>query len=76
MGKKLSELKAGEKGLVISNKAVGAVRRRLMDMGLIKGVSFSVVRKAPLGDPIEISLNGFLLTLRCEEAENILVQLN
>jgi len=75
MYKKLSELKAGEKGIIFSNKAHNNIRRRLMDMGLIRGTSFTVVRKAPLGDPIEIRMNGFLLTLRIEEAELVLVSL-
>ena len=76
MTRKLSELKSGEAGIILSNKAQAGIRRRLMDMGLIRGTEFYVVRKAPLGDPIEICLNGFLLTLRIEEADHVMVETN
>lgn len=48
--------------------------RRLMDLGLIRGTSIKVVRVAPLGDPIEVSLRGFMLTLRRAEAEHVVVE--
>ena len=48
--------------------------QRLMDLGLIRGTSVKVIRVAPLGDPIEISLRGFMLTLRRAEAEHITVE--
>ena len=69
----LSELKAKEKGEIVTLKAKGEIRRRLLDMGLVKGVQITVVRKAPLGDPIEINLKGFNLSLRKEEAQSIVV---
>ena len=61
---RLSDLFKGEYAEVIFNNAKGQVRRRLMDMGVIKGAKFKVVRKAPLGDPIEIELDGFYLSSR------------
>lgn len=48
--------------------------RRLMDMGLIRGTTVEVVRRAPMGDPIEVKLRGFMLTLRRTEAEHITVE--
>ncbi len=54
--------------------AKGDVRFRLLDMGLVKGVELKVIRVAPLGDPIEILINGFNLSLRKEEAKNIEVK--
>lgn len=72
---RLSNLRKGDKGEVLSNDAKGHIRRRLLDMGLVKGEEFTVVRKAPLGDPIEIKINGFLLTLRMKEANLVFVRL-
>lgn len=60
---------------VLSVNAAGEIRRRLLDMGLVKGSLIRVIRKAPLGDPVEIMLNGFLLTLRLEEAKTVHVKL-
>ena len=60
---------------ILSVNATGEIRRRLLDMGLVKGSLIRVVRKAPLGDPMEIMVNGFLLTLRLEEAKTIQVKL-
>lgn len=68
---KLSELKPGDKAEIISVKATGEIRRRLLDVGVNKGLHIKVIRKAPLGDPIEIAFRGCYLTLRVEEAENI-----
>lgn len=70
----LAELNKNDKGLIISINVEGEIRRRLLDMGLVKGVKFKVLRKAPLGDPIEIFLKGFNLSLRIEEAKTILVE--
>jgi Fe2+ transport system protein FeoA len=71
---RLSELKRGQKGEILLNKSLGSVRRRLLDMGLVRGMKFEIVRKAPLGDPIEIQINGFLLSLRKEEAHDLVVK--
>ena len=52
----------------------GAVRRRIMDMGITKGTEIYVRKVAPLGDPIEVNVRGYELSLRKAEAENILVE--
>ncbi len=71
---KLSELKAGDRAEVTAVQAEPAVvRRRLMDMGLVRGTELEVLRFAPLGDPIEVCCNGLLLTMRRKEAEGITV---
>ncbi|MDO4182549.1 MAG: FeoA family protein [Coriobacteriia bacterium] len=68
---KLSDMKAGEKAVVAKLRGDGAVRRRIMDMGLTKGVEVALVKVAPLGDPLQITLRGYDLTLRKEDAERI-----
>jgi ferrous iron transport protein A len=70
---RLSELKVGDKAEVTALKAENIVRRRIMDMGLIKGTRFKVLRVAPLGDPIEIFFKGLYLAMRKTEAEGIMV---
>lgn len=70
---KLSELKSGDRAEVTAVAAEPAVRRRLMDLGLVRGTELEVLRFAPLGDPIEINCKGLLLTLRRNEAEGIAV---
>ncbi len=72
---KLSELKAGDRAEVTSVAAEPAVRRRLMDLGLVRGTELKVLRFAPLGDPIEVNCNGMLLTMRRNEAEGITVHI-
>ena len=69
----LSELKPGEKGVI--SKVIGdrEIRRRLLDMGLTRGTEIIVVRKAPLGDPVEFLLKGYNLSLRKKESENVYV---
>lgn len=52
----------------------GSIKRRLMDMGIVPGLEISVEGKAPLGDPIEILVRGYKLTLRKNEAQSILVE--
>jgi len=71
---KMTELKAGDKAEIVFIKARGEVAIRLVNMGLVKGTRFKLIRKAPLGDPIEIMLRGFLLSLRLSEAESISVE--
>jgi ferrous iron transport protein A len=70
----LSDLKIGDTAEVTGIKAEQVVRRRIMDMGLIKGTTFKVLRVAPLGDPIEIYFKGLYLALRKNEANGILVK--
>jgi ferrous iron transport protein A len=72
----LSELKVGEEAKITSVNVTGEIRRRLLDLGVSKGLKIKVIRKAPLGDPIEIFFQGCHLTLRIEEAKYIKVLKN
>lgn len=72
--KRLSELKRGEKGRIVKIGGGGSLRRRLLDMGLVPGSEVKMERVAPLGDPIEIKVKGYNLSLRKEEAESIQVE--
>lgn len=74
MGRSLKELKPGEKGVIVRIGGEGAVKRRLMDMGVTKGAEILVRKVAPLGDPIEVNIRGYELTFRKAEAENIFVE--
>lgn len=69
--KTLRDAKVGETVTVAKVNGEGAVRRRIMDMGITKGVSVSVRKVAPLGDPIEVTVRGYELSLRKEDAEMI-----
>lgn len=71
----LKDLKPGQEGTVISIGERGPMRRRIMDMGVTPGISIKVVKVAPLGDPIEVNIRGYELSLRKSEAENIQIQL-
>jgi ferrous iron transport protein A len=71
---RLSELKVGDKAEVTAVKAESAVRRRIMDLGLIKGTRFKVLRVAPLGDPMEIVFKGLYLAMRKNEADGVMVR--
>ena len=73
MEKILKELKPGEQGVVKRVGGDGAVRRRLFDMGETPGAPEKMRKVAPLGDPIEVTLRGYELTLRKVEAENVTV---
>ena len=72
--KLLSQLKVGESGTVTAVNGEGAVRRRLFDMGITPGAEVYLRKKAPLGDPIEIALRGYELTLRKSEAAQVEVK--
>lgn len=69
--KTLSELKVGESGRVARLTGEGAVKRRIMDMGLTKGSEVVVRKVAPLGDPIEITVRGYELSIRKDEAAKV-----
>lgn len=69
--KTLKEVKPGQAGSVKSLTATGALRRRIMDMGITKGTSIFVRKVAPLGDPIEITVRGYELSIRKNEAGHI-----
>ena len=70
----LRDVKIGESVKVKALKGEGPVKRRIMDMGITKGVEIYLRKVAPLGDPIEVSFRGCELTLRKSEAENIEVE--
>ena len=69
--KLLSQLEIGEKATVKVVNGEGAIRRRLFDMGITPGAEVYLRKKAPLGDPIEITLRGYELTLRKTEAAQV-----
>jgi ferrous iron transport protein A len=69
----LSDAVVDRRYRVLSVNAKGAVRQRMLDMGLVPGVCLVVVRFAPLGDPIEIRIRRFLMSLRKEEAKDVMV---
>ncbi|GAB6168378.1 FeoA family protein [Clostridium carnis] len=71
--KTLSSTNLGETVKVIKLSGEGAIKRRLMDMGITKGTTIFVKRFAPLGDPIEITVRGYDLSLRKVDAEKIMV---
>ncbi len=70
----LDQLQPGESGIIHSVTGAGALRRRLLDMGLTPGTRVSVRKVAPFGDPMELSLRGYELTLRGEDARTIRVR--
>lgn len=70
----LRDVAVGATVVVTKLTGEGAVKRRIMDMGITKGVSIYVRKVAPLGDPLEVTVRGYELTLRKSEAENILVE--
>ena len=72
--KNLKEAKIGETVKVVKICGEGAVKRRLMDMGITKGVSIYVRKVAPLGDPVEVTVRGYELSLRKADAEIIEVE--
>lgn len=72
--KTLKQAKIGESVTVVKLHGEGAVKRRIMDMGITKGVEISVRKVAPLGDPIEITVRGYELSLRKADADMIEVE--
>lgn len=72
--KLLSEFSVGELGTVVNVAGEGAIRRRLFDMGVTPGTDVLLRKKAPLGDPLEITLRGYELTLRKTEAANVTME--
>ncbi|MCD8159796.1 MAG: ferrous iron transport protein A [Clostridiales bacterium] len=72
--KSLKEVAIGETVTVTKLVGEGSVRRRIMDMGIVKGVSIYVRKVAPLGDPIEVTVRGYELSIRKGEAEHIMVE--
>ena len=76
MEKLLSEFSIGESGRIRAVKGEGLVRRRLFDMGVTPGADVTLRKKAPLGDPLELTIRGYELTLRKSEAANVVMEVN
>jgi len=72
--KTLKDLRVGESCRVVKVHGEGAVRRRIMDMGITKGTELRVIKFAPLGDPIEITVRGYELMLRKADSEMVEVE--
>ena len=72
--KTLRQVKVGETVTVVKLHGEGAVKRRIMDMGITKGVQVYVRKVAPLGDPVEVTVRGYELSIRKDDAEMIEVQ--
>ncbi len=72
--KTLKDIKIGKTAKVVKVHGTGALKRRIMDMGITKGVEIFVRKVAPLGDPIEINLRGYELSLRKADAEMVEVE--
>ena len=72
--KTLRELPVGANATVVKLHGEGAVKRRIMDMGITKGVTVSIRKVAPLGDPMEVTVRGYELSLRKADTEMIEVE--
>ncbi len=70
----LKETKTGQTVTVVKLNGEGAVKRRIMDMGITKGVEIYVRKVAPLGDPVEVTVRGYELSVRKADAEMVEVQ--
>ena len=74
MEKKLVDLSVGQSGVIKKVLGEGKIRRRMFDMGVTPSASFFVRKKAPLGDPIELTIRGYELSLRKNESELVIVE--
>ena len=74
MLKRLNEFKVGETGLIKKVEGEGRFRRRLLDMGVTPGATVYLRKKAPLGDPLEVTIRGYELTLRKDEAQLVVLE--
>ena len=72
--KTLKQIKIGGTAKVVKIHGEGAIRRRIMDMGITRGVEIKVIKVAPLGDPLEITVRGYELSLRKSDAAMIEVE--
>ena len=73
--KTLKDIKVGSSATVIRIEGEGAIRRRIMDMGITKGTQILVKKVAPLGDPLELTVRGYQLSIRKEDAKKIFVEI-
>ena len=71
--KTLKDLTTGQSGTISRVGCHGALKQRFMDMGITKGTEVKIIKIAPLGDPIEIEIRGYNLSIRKADAENILI---
>lgn len=69
----LKDVKLGETVTVLRLEGTGPIKRRIMDMGITKGTEITLRKVAPLGDPIEVTVRGYELSLRKADASNIIV---
>ena len=76
MKKTLDAFEIGESGVVASVCGEGKIKRRLFDMGITHGAEILLRKRAPLGDPIEVTVRGYELTLRKTEAVNVEMEVN
>ena len=76
MQKTLNQFTIGETGVVKNVFAEGRIKRRLFDMGITPGATIYMRKRAPLGDPIEVTLRGYELTLRKTEAECVVMEVD
>ena len=74
MKKKLNEFVPGQRGVVKRIQGEGNIRRRLFDMGVTPGADITLRKLAPLGDPVEVTLRGYELTLRKSEASCVVME--
>lgn len=74
--KLLSEFSVGETGRVVKVEGAGQIRRRLFDMGVTPNAEILLRKKAPLGDPLEVSIRGYELTLRKTEADVVYMEVS
>ncbi len=72
--KKLSQFSIGEKGVIKTVNAEPRIKRRLFDMGVTPGAEVYLKKRAPLGDPIEVTIRGYELTLRKTEADAVTME--
>ncbi|MBN1664305.1 MAG: ferrous iron transport protein A [Deltaproteobacteria bacterium] len=70
----LADLKPGQSGEIVKIQVAGALKRRLMDMGVVAGTTVRVEKVAPLGDPLEVLIKSYKLSLRKSEADKIDVE--
>lgn len=76
MEKSLKDLKPGETGVVLKVGSEPSIRRRLFDMGITPGTKIEVRKTAPLGDPVELTVRGYELSVRKNEAESVLMTID
>ncbi len=71
---KASEMKIGQEGVIQAVLGTGSTRHRLLEMGIIPGTSLRMIKKAPFGDPIQIQIRNFYLSIRMSDAEMIMIE--